>query len=209
MTTSAFAELQSDGIHRPFRPREQMLRQGDDGTHVLLLTSGVARVVLGRADGTELWLAHRGPGSLLGEMAVVHGALRNAHVFAVGPCTTVLVRSDTFLRRIERRELACALYRHTLARQHEQDVAHSEQWSLPVKTRLARFLLRLVDFSTPCGQITGWTQEELARAIGASHIAVKAVLKAWKASGTVEVRRRVIGVNDLRALRILAGEPVT
>ncbi|MGW0391560.1 Crp/Fnr family transcriptional regulator [Streptomyces sp. NPDC003042] len=208
MTTDAFAELQSEGIRRPFKPGERMLRQGDDGAYVLLLTSGLARVVLGRADGTELWLAHRGPGSLLGDMSVVNGAARNAHVFAVSPCTTVLLRSDRFLRRMERGEFASALYRHVLARQHEQDVAHSEQWSLPVQVRLARLLLSLINTSAPSRLILGWTQAELATAIGASPGAVKLALNALRTSGAVDVRRRLINVRDLGTLRILAGEPL-
>ncbi|MCX5376779.1 Crp/Fnr family transcriptional regulator [Streptomyces sp. NBC_00091] len=203
MAGNALAELLNDGIPRLYAPRTRMLRQGEDGTHLLVLTGGVARVVLGKEDGTDLWLAHRGPGCLLGDMSVLSGAVRNASVIAVSPCTAVVLHRDRFLRRVESGALASLLYRQLLARQHEMDLAHSEQWSLPVKVRLAGLLVRLVGLSgSP--RITGWTQADLARAAGASLSAITPVLRTLTTAGMVQVKRRLITVTDLPALRALA-----
>ncbi|MFC7623148.1 cyclic nucleotide-binding domain-containing protein [Microlunatus sp. GCM10028923] len=67
-----------------------MLRQGDPGTHVLVLLSGVVKIVRFEADGRVRLLAFRGPGEVVGELAVQDDGSRLADVVAM---TTARSRS--------------------------------------------------------------------------------------------------------------------
>jgi predicted acylesterase/phospholipase RssA/CRP-like cAMP-binding protein len=63
-----------------FSDGEALVRRGDPADHVLVLTSGAARVETG--DGVEL--AMLGAGDLVGELSILAGGTRSADVTAVG-----------------------------------------------------------------------------------------------------------------------------
>src|SRR6185312_14597555 len=59
--------------------------EGENCTTVLIVVSGRVKVFSLTADGEEILLAVRGPGSLLGELSAVDGAPRSASVAALEP----------------------------------------------------------------------------------------------------------------------------
>lgn len=91
-----WAELRGLGRERRFRAGGLMLRQGEPGTHVLALTEGLVKVVRSQEDGEATHLAFRGPGDLLGEVAVfVDEGERTADVIALRPCRAVATTRST------------------------------------------------------------------------------------------------------------------
>ena len=69
---------------REFVAGETLIRQGDPGDAVLLIVDGSIGVRL-RRSGDEVELATLGAGAVLGEMALVTGAARNADAVAKEP----------------------------------------------------------------------------------------------------------------------------
>lgn len=67
---------------RPFIAGEALIRQDEPGDSLWVLASGAAIVQLRRRDGDTLELARVGPGDVVGEMALVTGAPRNADIVA-------------------------------------------------------------------------------------------------------------------------------
>jgi CRP-like cAMP-binding protein len=203
-------ELCALGLPKRFPAGSRMLRQGDPGTHLLALTEGLVKVIRREESGETTLLAFRGPGDLLGEVAVFDEQARIADVVALRPCQAVVLEARSFQAFVERRGLVMELMRQSLARLRESDLRHAELMTLPLCARLARSLVRLADLTAPAQagvaplRLTGLTQEELAQAIGVTRNAVIGGLQRLRRAGAVETARRSITILDMEALRLWA-----
>lgn len=187
-----------------------MLRQGEPGTRLLALVDGLVKVVRREENGETTLLAFRGPGDLLGEVAVFDHRTRIADVVALRPCRAMVLEAARFRAFVENRGLVMDLMQQTIARLRESDLRHAELQRLPLHTRLARSLVRLADLMGPAHagtaplRLTGLTQEELAQAIGVTRNAVVGGLHELRRAGAVETGRRVITIRDMDTLRVWA-----
>ncbi len=71
---------------RTLKPGEALVEQGDEGRELFLLLDGIVDV---EVDGEEV--AELGPGTLLGEMALLEGGKRTASVYATTAARVVVV----------------------------------------------------------------------------------------------------------------------
>ncbi|RSO07206.1 cyclic nucleotide-binding protein [Streptomyces sp. WAC 06783] len=183
--------------HRPqtYLAGQKLLEQGSAGTHVLALVAGLVKVVRTGRDGRRWLLAFRGPGEILGEMALQCGGERMATVWAMSDCKVSVVFADEFQRFIREHQLAYPLSKMASNRLKEQ----TEVREGAVHERLAVALLRLVEVSG--GQSSfSLTREDLAQHIDVGR---KAVSKALERLGPDRVkagksRIDVISVKRLR-----------
>ncbi|MEU3981138.1 Crp/Fnr family transcriptional regulator [Streptomyces sp. NPDC026672] len=173
---------------------QTLLRQGDHGTHVLALLCGLVKVVRTDRDGSQRLLAFRGPGEILGEMALQQGGVRLADVRTMSKCKASVIPAGEFHRFVRDQRLAYPLAVLASHRLREQ----TEVYDGAVHERLAMALLRLVAVS---GERTfSLTREELAQHIGVGR---KSVSKALMQLGPDQVRAAksrisVISVENLR-----------
>lgn len=171
---------------RRVRPaRSVLLRQGDPGTHVLLLDSGSTLVTLTGASGERTLLAVRGAGELLGELAVLDSQPRTASVIAAETCCVHIIPAADFLAFVEQHDLLASLLRHAIARVREAETVRLEMATAPVAVRLASALGRLLQAASAAGgeYIVRLTQTELSQMIGASRNAVGTALRPWRERG--------------------------
>ncbi|MEU1291176.1 MULTISPECIES: Crp/Fnr family transcriptional regulator [unclassified Streptomyces] len=183
-----------------YAPDRTLLRQGSTGTHVLALISGMVKVVRTDRDGRQRLLAFRGPGEILGEMALQHGGERLADVLTMSKCKASVVPAEDFRRFVEDHQLAYPLAVLASSRLREQ----TEVYDGAVHERLAMALLRLVDAS---GGVCSFslTREELAQHVGVGRNSVTKALNRL-GPGLVEAakdRVHVTGPDELR--KVLAG----
>ena len=78
-----------------FDAGERLMREGEDGDYVAVITSGLT-VVRVRENGADRIVAERGPGQLIGERAALKVSRRSATVVAVVPVRALLVRTEDF-----------------------------------------------------------------------------------------------------------------
>ncbi|MEU6623660.1 Crp/Fnr family transcriptional regulator [Streptomyces litmocidini] len=207
LSQDVWRELCGLGTARRFRAGSTLLRQGESGTHLLALTDGLVKVIRREENGESTLLAFRGPGDLLGEVAVFDRRARIADVIALRPCTAVMLEAERFRAFVEDRGMVMDLMRQTLARLRESDLRHAELQRLSLSTRLARSLVRLADLMGPVRpdaaplRLTGLKQEELAQAVGVSRNAVVGSLQELRQMGAVETGRKVITIRDMETLR--------
>jgi len=183
-----------------------LLRQGEPGTHVLAVVAGVAKVVRQERNGDLSLLAFRGPGELLGEVAVLDDGVRSAHVQSISECVVGVMGKAEFLEFVSRHSLFPVLMRYALTRLRESDEARSGG---DVRARLAAALVRLIDISAQSQSTQGagdsvelaLTRHELAQHLGTSRNTVTAALNDLESCGVRAGRRRII-VDDLSALRL-------
>jgi CRP/FNR family transcriptional regulator, cyclic AMP receptor protein len=181
---------------RRWPSRTVLLRQGDPGTHVLVVTTGSAIVTRDGPDGDQVLLAVRGAGELYGELSVLGGGTRSCTVVAAEPCRVHVVLAKDFHRFVTTHDLLEPLLKHTIDRFREADEIRFELATAPVAGRLAAALLRLAAH----GPRIPLTQQELAQLIGASRNAVGHTLALWRTQGWLTTSGGLV-LTDLAALR--------
>jgi diguanylate cyclase len=80
-------------------PTEYLFRQDDPPTSAFLIEKGRVQIVLEGAGGERV-LAVRGPGDIVGEMAIVDRAPRSASVRAIEDCVILPITADQLERRM-------------------------------------------------------------------------------------------------------------
>jgi CRP-like cAMP-binding protein len=207
------------GQPRRYSRDEQLLRQGDDGTHVLLLTAGRVKVSRHERDGRELLLAVRGPGEALGEISAWDGSPRSATVVALETCLTYLLSAARFRSILDSSGSGPLLLRHVVSRLRESEDSRADLTDLPAPHRIVRTLLRLGASVAPNYRPgdayaeepliidLGLSQEELARAAGLSRSAVAAELARLRRDGLVSTGRQRIVLLDVVELSRIAHHP--
>ncbi|MFI6899699.1 Crp/Fnr family transcriptional regulator [Nonomuraea sp. NPDC050394] len=192
----AWHALIEEGIPRRYAAGDVLLQQGAPGSHVLVLTLGQVKVVRLEPDGGELLLAIRGPGELLGELAVLDGGDRSATVSALSACLAYMVSAERFHQIVHRFDLHGMLIRRGVHRLREGEDVRADLAGLPAVMLVARTLLRLA-----IGPEVSLSQSDLAAATGLSRSAVAAELAALRRMGIVVTARRRVGIEDFDALR--------
>ena len=176
---------------------ERLFGEGDSGDGCYWLRSGLLKVSVSSPSGEKRTLAILGPGSIVGEIAMVDGLPRSANVHAISDCTLTFVSRDAFGECLRKDP---ALYRNltlTLAARLRQanDEAAAASF-LPVKERVARTLLRLAGY---LGERIGESdiaihhrvsQNDIAAMAGLARESVNRTLNEWRRKGVVDMPAR-------------------
>jgi CRP/FNR family transcriptional regulator, cyclic AMP receptor protein len=211
LPSNVWQALLRQGRTRRHPQGDVLLRQGEKGNHVLLLTSGRVKVTRVERDGREWLLAIRGPGEALGEVSVWDDSPRSATVTALDPCVTYVISASVFRRTMGESATGEVVLRHVLARLREGEEIRAELVHPSSTQRVVRVLVRL---GTSLGGGTstvptldvGLSQEELARAVGLSRSAFAAELRALRRDGLITTGRQRVVLRDVEGLRALIGE---
>jgi len=123
---------------------ETLFLAGDPGDGCYRLEEGLLKVSMLSPSGAERILAILGPGSIVGDMAMIDGRPRSASVSALRDCKLSFVSRAVFEAIAEKNP---EIYKHLLnmlaARLRDTDQVVAAGTFLPVKGRVARALLDL------------------------------------------------------------------
>ncbi|MBO8197765.1 Crp/Fnr family transcriptional regulator [Streptomyces smyrnaeus] len=206
MQSALWGEVFRQGTPLRFLKGEFLLWQGEAGESILRLTSGVVSVVRLTEGGDKIPLALRVPGDLVGDMAVLSGRPRNANVVAASTVTAVRLSASRFKQLLMQKELLLDLLQRSHERQHESDLRLGGARALPLKVRMARFLLAMSENGETL-RVRGWSQQDLAEMFGVSLRTCCGVVRELRDEGLLEGRcwsHRLIEIRDPVALRGLA-----
>lgn len=108
-----------DGFLRLFRPASLdpgtlLVRQGQPADGAWIIESGEAEVITALPGGGEAVVAKLGPGSVLGEMALLESGMRSATVIARVPLAGHFVERDGFRVLLAQRNLAAFTIQHRI-----------------------------------------------------------------------------------------------
>ncbi|MCQ4040878.1 Crp/Fnr family transcriptional regulator [Streptantibioticus rubrisoli] len=209
LTEAERAELVGSGHSRRFHRGERVFSEAEDDGSTAVIASGKCRVVAHGEDGVGTYLALRGEGDIIGEMAAIRGGPRSATVTVVSP----LVMAHVFAKATFHRLLAArpALTAHLLVvmieRLREADQCQADLAVASTELRFNRLLLRLAraeGVHTRDGvEIAGVTQLDLAGWCGISRESVGRHVRRLQSNGVLAAGRsrgRLV-VRDLEALR--------
>jgi CRP-like cAMP-binding protein len=211
LTQEEAADLRSRAVARHFARGATIMHQGEEPGRVVVIERGRAKVTAVTEDGSEIVLAFRAPGDLLGELSALGGERRLATVRALEELDALAIAAgefDAFLEACPR--VALVILRVVIERLRDADRQQVEFAAYHTLGRVARRLLELAErFGEPSDGGVLITlpisQEELASWAGASREATSKALRDLRDLGAVETGRRHITVLDADALRKLAG----
>jgi CRP-like cAMP-binding protein len=83
-------------VARAFEPDDFLVRQGEDGVGLFIITSGKVKVQKKTDDGREIDIATHTTGEFIGEFSVLDGAKRTASVIAVEKTECIVLASWDF-----------------------------------------------------------------------------------------------------------------
>lgn len=209
LSPAAGTALLASGVRRHSGPGTVLIRQGEHGSHVVMLWRSLVKVTVSTADGREALLDVRVSGDLIGEMGALNDRSRSATVTTCG---------DSVFTVIHRAELDDLLSRHPEIGLHlTAVVADRLRWanrrridfaSYPVKVRLARILAELASVygrRRADGVEIGFEliQPELATLAGAAEISVQRALRQLRSARLVATGyRRIVICDELRLRRL-------
>lgn len=91
--------MSSGNLGKRYEDGEVIIRQGEVGDCMFVVQEGEVEVYVPGAGG-DVRLAVRGPGELIGEMAVFEHEVRSASVRALGPARLLTLDKKNFMKRI-------------------------------------------------------------------------------------------------------------
>ncbi|MFF5210229.1 Crp/Fnr family transcriptional regulator [Streptosporangium sp. NPDC000396] len=205
LTADEVAALHAAGRPRRWDRGATICTEGDVADWVLLLTSGRVKVSSHTAAGTEVVLAVRGPGALLGEFAALDGLPRSATVTALEPVEGVAIRDfPAYLQ--DNGRVAVLLIQMLIGKMRDSDRKRIEYGAFDTTGRVATRLVELAErYGEPANGAVRvalpLSQDELAGWTGASREAVSKALRSLRDRGLVETGRRTVIIHDMEGLR--------
>jgi CRP-like cAMP-binding protein len=184
----------------------------DTTEKLFILKKGRVRIFR-QSDGRELTLAEIEPGMMFGEMALTAQRIRGSYAQAIEPSVLISMSRTDLEHIIEENPQVGTRLLHLLSERLAAYESRMEDLTLKdVPARLANLILLLsegegvmtrTDIKIP----HHYTHERLGTMIGANREAVTRAFGLLQDQGAVELRRRLIHIKDMEALKRAAGYP--
>lgn len=183
----------------------------DRSERLFVLQKGRVRVYQMTPQGREFTLAVVETGTIFGEMALTAQRLQGAYAQALEPSQLSMMRREDLERLIlEKPEVGLQITRILSERLHRYEIRLGDITLKDVPSRLASLILLLVESE---GVMTGehrlkipthYTHQHLGTMVGANREAVTRAFGLLQDKGAVDLKRRLIYVRDIEALRYIA-----
>ena len=187
--------------------REVLFQAGDVADGCYRLDQGLLKVSIASPQGDERILTILGPGSIVGELAIIDGLPRSATVVAIRDCKLSFLSREAFLNCLrEYPEIYRDLVSTLVSRLREADEAMAAASFLTVKARVARALLELAEHlgrETDSGRIVilhKIRQSDIAAMAGVARENVSRILSVWKRQNIVTRRSFYYTLKNTAAL---------
>jgi len=182
----------------------------DTSERLFILKRGRVRVYR-TTDGREFTQAIVEAGTVFGEMALTAQRLQGAYAQAMEPSILITMSREELEHLIlQKPEVGLQIVHLLSERLRRQEIRLEDANTKDVHARLASIIVLLVG-SEGVRSASGYripahhTHQQLADMIGANREAVTRAFGLLQDEGIVELRRRLIYVMDLQALRRMAG----
>ncbi len=199
---------------RTFGRGQYLWYQGDEGDRLLVVVSGLLKVVLSSPQGDEVVLTTLGRADTVGELAILDGSPRSAAVIAVEPTTVLVLTRPTVVGLMTRHPAVLdGMLRSLGALVRRLSDQAGDLMHLDLGGRLAKVFLRLAEEHVLTRRVhgervrldLGLSQSDLGAMVGATRPAVNKALQGFALRGLIEVDGQVIVLLDLPGLRRRAG----
>ncbi len=116
--------MPNSDVLKTFKTGDLIMKQGELGDCAYIIEKGRVEIIVEKSDGSTQSVGTRGPGSMIGEMALIDKAPRSATVRAIEDCEFLVISDQDFQGRIEHADpilkmiihVILTRYRDTLSR---------------------------------------------------------------------------------------------
>jgi CRP-like cAMP-binding protein len=212
LTDEELTELERIGhtIHRS--AGQPFFLEGEPGDFALLIKKGHVKALRGTPPRI---IDIRGPGDIVGEMAVVRKKPRMASIVAFDEVEALYLPGATWLRFLYDHPRAMHALLAMTDDMADRATMKNVESELAIEQQLAKRLIELTDggLGEPAGDgtiVLRLSQQDLAALIGAKKLdSVKKIIARFKAAGIVGTGRQAITVVQPAALRDVADGNLT
>lgn len=130
----------TSGALKTFKSGEIIMRQGDIGKSAYIIESGHVQISIKPQDGLTSIIGTRGPGSIIGEMALIDNAPRTATITAIEDCALMEISKDDFARRLDAADPVLRMTTQVILTRYRDMLARStilrdhREWRAPAET---------------------------------------------------------------------------
>lgn len=104
---------EQEGI-KSFNAGDVVMYQGEPGDAAYIIEDGEVEIYVNRPNSVSLKIGTRGPGSIIGEMAIIDNSLRTATIKAISDCKMVEITRDRFQELLENTDPTVKLLVHVI-----------------------------------------------------------------------------------------------
>lgn len=180
---------------KSYRRNTIIIEQGDDANTLFLLIRGRVKVFLVGDDGREMVFGERGPGSYVGELALLAGGKRSASVQTMEDSDFLVLTRESFNQIVTSQpSIALSLLRDLAQRTCDLSDEMGALALLDVYGRIRKLIQNhAVDEG---GRLITerLTHQDIADRVGSSREMVSKILKDLKAGGYIEIDKKRIEV---------------
>ena len=192
---AAIDEIERVAVRKSYRRNTIIIEQGDDASTLFLLIEGRVKVFLVGDDGREMVFGERGPGSYVGELALLAGGKRSASVQTLEDSDFLVLTRDSFNQIVTSQpSIALSLLRDLAKRTCDLSDEMGAMALLDVYGRI-RKLIQSHAVEQDGRLITErLTHQDIADRVGSSREMVSKILKDLRSGGYIEIDKKRIEV---------------
>jgi CRP-like cAMP-binding protein len=207
LSTGEIEQLNKQLPDHHFERGEIFYTPEERSERLFVLESGKVRIFRMTPDGREFTLAIVESGTIFGEMALTAQQLEGAYAQAMEPSeVSTMAREDLERLVVQKPEVGLKIMYLLSERLRRYETRLEDATMKDVHSRLAGIIVMLVESE---GARTGagyriaahYTHQQLGEMIGTNREAVTRAFGVLQDEGVVELRRRLIYVPDLQALK--------
>ncbi len=101
MYTYHSTHMHKEQNKKSFKSGETIMKQGDAGTCAYIIETGRVEILIENKNGETQYVGSRGPGTMIGEMAILDNSPRTATIKAVEDCELLEITKEDFALRLE------------------------------------------------------------------------------------------------------------
>jgi CRP/FNR family cyclic AMP-dependent transcriptional regulator len=191
--------IEAKTVRKNYRRNTIIIDHGDDASTLFLLIKGRVKIFVVGGDGKEMVFGERGPGSFVGEFALLTGGKRSASVQTLEDSEFLVLKQDAFNQVVcKHPAVALHLLRDLAKRVCELSDEMSGVALLDVYGRIRKLVQKNVR-DDKGRKITGrLTHQDIADRVGSSREMVSKILKELKAGGYIEIAdKRIVLLRSL------------
>lgn len=190
-----------------------MLQCGDPANAMMIVIEGRVKIFVSMSKGRERLLDIIEPGETFGEMALLDGRCRSADAEALDDVQAIVVEKEDFDALIAAEPaVARLLIVELCSRIRGTNLIVEDSLFFGVETRIARRIRWMTEAMKQAGSenkeptVRGFSQQDLANAVGTSRESVNRVLRRWQSLGVVDLAHRTVVVKDKARIERISRE---
>lgn len=114
-------------VKKQFRKGDLLIREGEPGLCAYVIEAGNVEILVQR-EGRPIQIGTRGPGSLIGEMAMIDDKPRTATVRAIDDCEVLEITREDFNRRLETADPVVKMVMRVITNRYRDMIGRTTQF---------------------------------------------------------------------------------